>query len=104
MHATGVLLINDVEVGLTYYFVIELDEAREQYLEEQKELYQEDLYDIDWEEVRRGQCAGMPGKWVCGCGVLFTQSHLLYWSSNVLKLTTLSLHNCQLASIYSAGL
>ena len=41
-----------------------IDEERERYLEEQKEVYKEDLYDIDWNEVRQGKCAGMPGRWV----------------------------------------
>jgi len=45
---------------------VELDRTRDLYLEEQRELYCDDLYDIDWEKVRLGQCAGMPGKWVGG--------------------------------------
>ncbi len=41
-----------------------MDEERERYLEEQKEVYDDEQYGINWEEVRQGKCAGMPGKWV----------------------------------------
>lgn len=35
-----------------------------QYLEEQQDLYGGSEYNIDWGEVRTGESAGMPGKWV----------------------------------------
>ena len=31
---------------------------------EQQMAYREPKYSIDWEEVKKGKAAGMPGKWV----------------------------------------
>lgn len=36
----------------------------EHYLEEQQQAYGGSEYGIDWEEVKGGTSAGMPGRWV----------------------------------------
>lgn len=35
-----------------------------QHVAEQQQEYGGPEYDIDWEEVKRGEASGMPGKWV----------------------------------------
>ena len=43
-------------------------EAVEAYWEEQQRQYAGSEYNINWEEVKEGKSAGMPGRWVSGCG------------------------------------
>ena len=42
----------------------ELECPTEAYLEEQQQDYGASEYNINWEEVKMGKSAGMPGKWV----------------------------------------
>lgn len=45
----------------------EAEPSRREFLEEQQEQYGGSEYGIDWEEVKEGKSAGMPGKWVSLC-------------------------------------
>ena len=43
----------------------QLTEFQLEHLNSQQRRYDAKTYNIDWEEVKAGQAAGMPGEWVC---------------------------------------
>lgn len=61
----------DEEIG-----VGAVDDLHLKHVAEQQREYGGPEYDIDWEEVKRGEASGMPGKWVrkyvslCFCNLL----------------------------------
>ena len=51
------------------------EDSHLQHVARQQLEYEGPEYDIDWEEVRRGEASGMPGKWV-GTGAHITEPHI----------------------------
>lgn len=45
-------------------FSLELTEFQLEHISSQQSKYDTKTYNIDWEEVKTGKAAGMPGRWV----------------------------------------
>ena len=59
-----VLLIHSGECSIEELSSLELTEFQVEHISSQQRKYDAKAYNIDWEEVKTGKAAGMPGGWV----------------------------------------